>query len=131
MDAVALIRSALAEESSWLKKSGAVTQLSSSTCLLLTTLDSAFVQKNAVTGNQITNVLWEKRFGYALEKLHDAGICLKETTQEALQLYIQQRVGWDHTVRRVGLSMNDQLSDLDPAMFAPRANRNFSDLQQG
>jgi hypothetical protein len=117
LDAVALIRSALPKEADWLKQSGAVTQLSAATLLLLSTLNDVFLQEKASTEpNDANRRLWRIRFENARQRLQEAGIRVTDDLQRSLQLYTEQRSTWDHLVRILGGSMAYQPSEIDAAM---------------
>jgi hypothetical protein len=126
LDAVALIRSALPTEADWLKQSGAVTQLSSTTRLLLHTLDSLL--KRAATDSDGSDLPLATRFENALQRLRDAGVSVASDSHKALDLYGQHRVEWDRVIHRIGCSMAYQLSELDPAIYAEKSGRNRLNL---
>ncbi|MEA2939715.1 MAG: hypothetical protein QOD09_244 [Bradyrhizobium sp.] len=112
LDAVSLIRSALPKEADWLKQSGAVTQLSTSTLLLLSTLNNVFLQEKASSElNGADHRRWRIRFENARQRLQEAGISLTDDVQRSLQSYMEQRKRWDHLVRIVGSSMAYQPSE--------------------
>jgi hypothetical protein len=116
LDAVSLIRSALPKEADWLKQSGAVTQLSTSTLLLLSTLDNVFLPEKASTEVKDANHrLWRIRFENARQRLQEAGISVTDDLQRSLQSYMEQRRRWDHLVRILGSSMAYQPSEIDAA----------------
>lgn len=119
LDAVALIRSAFSKEADWLKQSGAVTQLSASTLLLLSTLNEVFLQEeaSAPTGDP-NHTAWRIRFEKARQRLLQAGIGVTDDHQAALESYVEQRAKWDHLIRLLGSSMAYRPSDIDAAMHA-------------
>jgi hypothetical protein len=120
LDAVALIRSALPKEADWLKQSGAVTQLSAATLLLLSTLNNVFLQENASTeADDSDHLVWRIRFENARQRLQQAGISVTADFQHSLQSYIEQRSRWDHLIRLLGSSMAYQPSEIDPALHRP------------
>src|SRR5690349_16633556 len=73
LDTVSLIRSVLPKEANWLKQSGAVTQLSAATLLLLSTLNNVFLQEKASgEAGDADHPLWCIRFENARQRLREA-----------------------------------------------------------
>jgi hypothetical protein len=119
LDAVALIRSALPKEADWLKQSGAVTQLSASALLLLSTLNNVFLQEKAsVEADDVDQRLWRIRFEHARQRLQQAGLSVAADRQRSLESYIEHRRCWDHLIHLLGRSMADQPSEIDTAMHS-------------
>ncbi len=117
LDAVSLIRSALPKEADWLKQSGAVTQLSAATLLLLSTLNNVFLQdKASAEADDADHPLWRIRFENARQRLQEAGISVTDDFQRSLESYMEQRRRWDHLIRPLGGSMAYQPSEIDTAM---------------
>lgn len=117
LDAVALIRSALAGEADWLKQSGAVTQLSSSTLLLLSTLNDVFLREEAsAQAADADHGAWRIRFENARHRLRQAGIGVTDDHEGSLQCYVEQRASWDHLIRLLGSSMAYRPAEIDAAM---------------
>jgi hypothetical protein len=117
LDAVSLIRSVLSKEADWLKQSGAVTQLSTSALLLLSTLNKVFLQQKAsVEPDDADHRLWRIRFENARQRLQEAGISVTDDLQRSLESYIEQRRRWHHLTQLLGTSMAYRPSELDTAM---------------
>src|SRR3954454_8819441 len=116
LDAVSLIRSVLSKEADWLKQSGAVTQLSTSALLLLSTLNKVFLQQKASVEPDADHRLWRIRFENARQRLQEAGISVTDDLQRSLESYIEQRRRWHHLTQLLGTSMAYRPSELDTAM---------------
>lgn len=117
LDAVSLIRSALAKDAEWLQQSGAVTQLWSSALLLLTTLSDAFLPKKASDeAHDADRQLWRVRFQNARQRLQKAGISLTDDFPHSCESYTECRESWDPLVRLLGTSMAYAPSEIDTAM---------------
>ena len=124
LDAVSLIRSALPVEADWLKQSGAVTQLWAAALLLLSTLNTVFLQDKASTeADDADHRLWRIRFENARHRLQEAGISVTDDLQPSLESYLEQRRRWDHVIRRLASSMAYQPSEIDTAMQRAIINR--------
>jgi hypothetical protein len=116
LDATSLIQSALSEESDWLKRSGAVTQLSTAAMLLLSTLNEVFLEGDPTPPDDADHRLWLTRFDDARRRLLEAGISVIDDPRYSQDLYIQQRDSWDHLVRMLGQAMAYKPPDIDPAL---------------
>jgi hypothetical protein len=116
LDAVALIRSALPKDTDWLKQSGAVTQLSAATMLLLNTLNDVFLQEKA-SAEVDSEELWRARFDNGCKRLQEAGIPLAGDLQRSLESYMEQRRKWDHLIHLLSRSMAYRPSEIDPAIY--------------
>jgi hypothetical protein len=117
LDAVALIRSALSEQADWVKQSGAVTQLSASALLLLSTLNNVFLNRKAsVEADDVDHLRWHERFQNARQRLEHAGIGVTPDFQRSVESYIEQRRKWDHLIRQLGRSMAYRPEEIDAAM---------------
>ncbi|WP_025035549.1 hypothetical protein [Bradyrhizobium sp. DOA9] len=116
LDAVSLIRSALPPDADWLKQSGAVTQIWSSTLLLLSTLSDVFLQKNpSHEADDADRQLWRIRCDRARQRLQHAGISVTDDRLHSLDAYVECRRRWDRVVHLVGSSMAYEAADIDPA----------------
>jgi hypothetical protein len=123
LDAVALMQSALAKDADWLKQSGAVTQLSSSGLLLVSTLRDVFLQDNApAAAGDTDQSLLRIRFENARQRLGDAGISVTDDLQRASASYIEQRRRWEHLIYQLGRAMAYEPSEIDPAMQGKRTS---------
>src|SRR4051812_22322671 len=99
LDAVSLIRSALPKQADWLKQSGAVTQLSAATLLLLSTLSNVFLQdKASAEADSADHRQWRIRFEAARQRMRQAGISVTHDEDASLKSYIDQRRVWDHLI---------------------------------
>jgi hypothetical protein len=106
----------LAERSRLAEAIRAVTQLSTSTLLLLSTLNNVFLQEKASTEvNDTNHRLWRIRFENARQRLQEAGISVTDDLQRSLQSYMEQRKRWDHLIRILGSSTAYQPSEIDTA----------------
>ncbi|HEX7894604.1 MAG TPA: hypothetical protein VF447_10465 [Terriglobales bacterium] len=120
LDAVSLIRSALAKDADWLKQSGAVTQMWASALLLLFTLNDVFLHdKASAEPNDTDRQLWEVRFDNARKRLQDADINVAEDFPHLRETYIEYRTRWDYLVRQIGAAMAYRPVEIDTAMKRP------------
>lgn len=117
LDAVSLIQSVLPKEAEWLKRSGAVTQLSAAALLLLSTLNNVFLQEKAsAEADHVDRQLWRVRLENARRRLQEAEISVTDDLRHSLESYIEHRRRWDPLIGVVGNSMAYKPSEIDPAM---------------
>ena len=128
LDAVSLIRSAFPKEADWLKQSGAVTQLSASAQLLLSTLHDAFIKRNAsAEADEARAHFWRIRLENARFRLQKAEISVTADLQQSVEVYFEQRGRWDRLVHVLGRSMAYAPSEIDTAMDRAYTTRGAED----
>lgn len=123
LDAVAIIKTALdGEKYRWLIESGAVAGIWTSSLLVLTTLEDAFIPGDLperASPDAQTRSRWRNRFLNAAARLQAAGITLAADLDSAAERYIYLRSEWNPHIRNLAPAMLYSLQEIDPALFAP------------
>jgi hypothetical protein len=134
LDAVALIRTALDDdEYAWLKQSGAVAQLDSSTRLLLETVWNTFlrgvVHEPTHSPDPKTRDLWHRRYFAALRRLRQAGIRTIADEQAGVENYVNLRSEWNGYVSRMGTLLAYSPEEIDPVGTHPESSDEREEFQ--
>lgn len=121
LDAMTIMKTALdRKQYGWLIESGAVEDIRSSSVLLLTTLEEAFIPGDLpepASPDAKTLSLWRNRFFNAASRLQSAGIALTADLETAADRYVSMRSGWNSHVRNLAPSMLFSLEEIDPALL--------------
>lgn len=121
LDAVTLIRSALDDrEYGWLKKSGAVEQLWSSSILMLKKLSKTFVNADDrdvhPEADEAIRELWRRRYFFALHRLQQAGIRTVNDVERGAWIYGELRSEWNRHVAAMGPMLAYSEEEVDPVL---------------
>jgi len=119
LDTVALLRSALdANRYGSLQRSAALTEIDLASCLLLTTLEEAFLANGAPTPGPPTAdecARWRSRYISAEHVLLSAGIPVRQPRHDGMEHYIRLRSQWNAYIEALAPAMLYDLSQLDSA----------------
>ena len=132
LDTATLIRSALDDrEYGWLKKSGAVGQLWSSSTLMLEALSYTFVrpahrEAQPEAGEEVRE-LWRRRYLAALPRLRQAGIRTVDDVERGARIYVELRSEWNKHIAAMGPMLSYSEEEVDPVIYHLRhAEKNDS-----
>jgi hypothetical protein len=123
LDTVTIIKTSLDDKQyRWLIESGAVADIWTSSLLLLTTLEEAFIADHLperASPDAQTRSQWRNRFFNAAARLQAAGIAVTADLDSAAERYVSLRSEWSPHIRNLAPSMLYSLEDVDPALFMP------------
>ncbi len=122
LDAIALIRTALADEPChWLKESAAVQQLAGVALLLVNSLCDTFVPLHAAEEREPadprTVERWRRRYFAAVARFRRAGLTTRADEAAGADDYVAQRAVWDTQIARLAPFMAYTLPEVDPVLF--------------
>ncbi|MGN6551643.1 MAG: two pore domain potassium channel family protein [Pararhizobium sp.] len=124
LDAVSLIKSALADDKAGLvKKSVAVQQLWSVSLMLVSTLDKTFLNQAPAAGNDPIDDKadpWRARYVAALQRLRQADLPLMADEETGAEVYVKLRRQWDPLIAALAPAMAYSLDEIDPATSRPQ-----------
>jgi hypothetical protein len=121
LDAVALIRTGLADEHGWLKEAAGVNQLQRTCAMLLATLTETFLpdaRHEQPDADARTRETWRRRYHRGLARLRQAGIATRKDEQAGADEYLLLRAQWEHQIRALAPMMAFRMEEVDPAAHA-------------
>jgi hypothetical protein len=122
LDAVTLIRTALADRYAAVRQSAAVEQVERAAMKLLESLDRNFLDVTMpdppAEPDPETRHRWVRRYAAAVRRLREAGV---ETADEAAgaERYVALRARWDRYIRALAPAMAYRPREIDPAGVDP------------
>jgi hypothetical protein len=124
LDAVSLIKSALADDKAgWVKESTAVQQLWSVSLMLVSTLDKTFLKQAPEADIDPIDdkaEAWRARYFAALQRLRQAGAPLAADEETGAELYVKLRRRWDPLIAALAPAMAYSMEEIDPATSRPQ-----------
>jgi hypothetical protein len=114
LDAVSLIRSAIAGDNEWLRQTASVTELWNASMTLAARLEETFIpgEQDHRDIRDRDAQKWRERYFAAVASLREAGI--DADGARGAEAYIAQRSQWQKYVRSLAAYMEFPLSEIDP-----------------
>lgn len=129
LDAVSLIKSALADDKAgWVKRSAAVQQLWSASLMVVSTLVETFLHRapEAASDRIDQNAeRWRGRYFAALNRLREAGLPLVADADMGADVYVSLRRRWDPLIAVLAPAMAYSKDEIDPAGSPPSAGQRW------